>query len=454
MWIGHTRRGQTLVTSFGCLQNPQNRWGIWRKISTTSRGFGSLSLSESFFAASPADAPTHASAWHSFDCGWSFGRGPCCRCWWAENSMGLEIVWWTLNTQLATPNAPCVIVRWCHPLWGSMWVEMICHGLPPVGYWVTIGQDVASGCKVHGVCLNLTVSSFCQVQVSEIATQQFDKISMFSQRKHHANKFAMTSPGLLGMSSAKYWTKLWINQGLKSPSWSASEGVAHSRLLPTFVVEMLWCCCQCVRRRGILLKILRVRFSHFETYFAISTSIGGLWWWWSKLLRLAIWRGLDAGLARGNGRCPCGIARLWPWKGDQPFWRFWWPWRPLNSELRHTWNMDGAGWYKVIADTLSICRKQPASKCQVGQWPCLSANACRTHFVRWKNIVQGSTRKGSKKDQLSKPHFVSKWLSHVDHMGFKKAYLLNLLVGSLEKGIPAAGQLQYEKEALSFEFAN
>ena len=83
-------------------------------------------------------------------------------------------------------------------------MEMICHGVLRVGYWVAIGQDVASGCKVHGVSLNLTVSSFCQVQVSEIATQQFDKMVMFSQRNHQANKFAMTSHGLLGISSAKH----------------------------------------------------------------------------------------------------------------------------------------------------------------------------------------------------------------------------------------------------------
>ena len=55
-------------------------------------------------------------------------------------------------------------------------MEMICLGVPRVGYWVAIGQDMASGCKVHGVSLNLTVSSFCQVQVSEIAKQQFDKM--------------------------------------------------------------------------------------------------------------------------------------------------------------------------------------------------------------------------------------------------------------------------------------
>ena len=87
-----------------------------------------------------------------------------------------------------------------------MWVEMICHGVPPVGCWVTIGQDVASGCKVHDVSLNLTMSSFCQVQASEIATQQYDKMAMFSQRNHQANKFGLISYGYgpVGMSSAKY----------------------------------------------------------------------------------------------------------------------------------------------------------------------------------------------------------------------------------------------------------
>ena len=70
------------------------------------------------------------------------------------------------------------------------------------------------------------------------------------------------------------------------------------------------------------------------------------------------------------------------------------------------------GGKRSLADTLERYmqerKQQLASKCQVGQWPCLSANACRTHFVRWKNTVQGSTRKGSKKDRLSKPRFVSK----------------------------------------------
>ena len=97
---------ETLVENLGSLQirDPPKTAGGYRvnKINHLRGDFGSLS------AASPADAPTHVSAWHSFDCGWSFGRGPCCRCWWVENSiLDWTFVWWTPH--LATPNAPLVV---------------------------------------------------------------------------------------------------------------------------------------------------------------------------------------------------------------------------------------------------------------------------------------------------------------------------------------------------------